>query len=132
MRSSLRYFLAFLGLLAIEICIAIFFTDTFIRPILGDFLVVILVYCFLMSVSSLFYPRPNFHRKKFILLATLLFAIGVETLQAFPFIKMIGLEENRIAKIILGSVFDWWDILAYVLGVIVVYCLEYWYENLRQ
>jgi Protein of unknown function (DUF2809) len=41
------YALAFLGLLALEICIALFVHDRWIRPFVGDTLVVILLYTFL-------------------------------------------------------------------------------------
>jgi len=43
------YFVAALLLFAAEVCIALFFHDRFIRPYFGDFLVVILIYCFLKS-----------------------------------------------------------------------------------
>ncbi|RMB56259.1 DUF2809 domain-containing protein [Dokdonia sinensis] len=123
MKNSLRYFIAFTIILITEICIALFFTDTFIRPIFGDFLAVILVYCFGMFVVSLF-SKPNFKWKKKLLLISLGIAIAIETLQAFPFLEMMGLEENKIATIILGSTFDWWDVLAYLVGALVVYGVE--------
>lgn len=123
MKSSLCYFVAFISILITEICIALFFTDTFIRPIFGDFLAVILVYFFGMFVSSLF-SKPSLKRKKIILLISLGIAIGIETLQAFPFIEMMGLEGNKIATVVLGSTFDWWDVLAYVVGALVVYGVE--------
>ena len=41
-----RYFLAFVALLVIEVLIAKFVTDSFIRPFVGDYLVMILIYLF--------------------------------------------------------------------------------------
>jgi len=48
--SKTTYFLGFLILFAIECLIAYFVKNRFVRPYLGDFLVVILLYCFLMAV----------------------------------------------------------------------------------
>ena len=42
---NLKYFLFALALFMIEVLIALFVHDSFIRPYLGDFLVVILIYC---------------------------------------------------------------------------------------
>lgn len=44
-----NYFIAFILLLVIEVLIAAFLNDGFIRHTMGDFLVVILLYCFFKS-----------------------------------------------------------------------------------
>ena len=109
-----KYFVAFLFLFFIEFFISKYFTDTFIRPFIGDVLVVILIYCFLNAFI-------NFDRKK-IAFGVLIFACVIEVLQAFHFVELLGLSNNHIASIVLGSTFDWKDILAYVIGFVI--CLK--------
>ena len=48
-----NYFLLFAFLFIIEVLIALFVHDRFIRPYVGDFLVVILIYCFVRSFFNL-------------------------------------------------------------------------------
>ena len=49
LRFHKGYFLAAVGLLLLEIFIALFVHDRFIRPYAGDFLATIFVYCLLGS-----------------------------------------------------------------------------------
>jgi hypothetical protein len=92
-----------------EVLIAIYLNDRFIRPYVGDFLVVILIYCFVRS----FIQAPVVP----VALAVLIFSYVVETLQYFNFVKLIGLGHSRIANIIIGNYFTWSDILSYTLGI---------------
>ena len=111
-----NYFLLTIILLFVEICIAVFINDRFIRPYLGDFLVVILLYCFVRSFFNIS-----------ILLAAvivLVFAFGIELLQYLNFVKVIGLQHSKIANTVLGHSFAWMDILAYVLGIFFVLVCE--------
>lgn len=111
---QVKYFIAFLLLFLIEFFIAKYFTDTIVRPFIGDVLVVILIYCFLNTFI-------NFDRKK-IAFGVMIFACVIEVLQAFHFVNLLGLGQNSIASIVLGSTFDWKDIMAYVIGFVI--CLK--------
>ena len=104
-----NYFLLALSLLLIEILIASFVHDAFIRPYVGDFLVVILIYCFIKS----FLNTPVVATAVFVLL----FACAIETAQYFDLAGLLGLQHSRIAKVILGSSFEWKDVLAYTCGI---------------
>ena len=99
-----------------EVAIALFVHDSFIRPFIGDMLVVILIYC---SVRSFF----NFPVVKTII-GVLLFAYLVEFSQYFHLLKISGLSQSRIARIVLGTTFSWTDILMYTLGMGIVMLLE--------
>ena len=115
------YLLASLALFLIEVFIAIFVNDAFIRPYFGDFLVVILIYCFL----KIFWKA-----KPWVLaLSTLIFAYAVEVGQYFHLVDRLGLGNNKLAKTIIGYGFDWWDMVAYTAGIIVVLILEKWRES---
>ena len=110
------YFLLFLLLLWFEVLIALFVHDQFVRPYLGDFLVVLLLYCFTRSFLQV--------RVITAIMMVLLFAYAVETAQYFTVINHLGLEENVFAKTVIGSSFDWQDILAYTLGSLFIYLVE--------
>ena len=111
-----KYFYFTLLLFLIEICIAVFINDTFIRPFIGDVLVVILIYCFVRAFW-------NIH-SSIIALSVLAFSYIIEILQYFSFVNKLGLQNNKILAVALGSTFDWKDIIAYTIGIIVVLWLE--------
>ncbi len=111
-----KYFIGFLLLLITEIFIALFINDSIIRPFLGDFLVVILLYCF----AKTFINASSFS----IAMGVLIFSFGIEILQYFKIVEVLGLQDNRFAYILIGNVFSWGDLLAYGLGVGVAYWID--------
>jgi hypothetical protein len=111
-----RYILATIILLMIETCIALFVRDRFIRPYMGDVLVVILIYCFIKS----FFDLPVLH----VATGVLLFAIGVECLQYFNIVERTGLGDSSVARVIIGTSFSWIDIFCYTAGVAIVWLAE--------
>ncbi|MCP4441381.1 MAG: DUF2809 domain-containing protein [Aureispira sp.] len=110
------YILLSLLLFLIEAIIAIFFRDSFIRPIVGDYLVVILLYCMLHSISSLSFKKAA--------LTVLIFAYAVEFLQWINILEVLGLQKSMFTHLTLGSTFDWGDMLAYTLGITTVLVVE--------
>jgi hypothetical protein len=116
MRWNWKYALIALIILIVEIIIAFFVRDHFIRPFFGDLLVVVLLY---------FSFRTILKAKAFsVAIGVFLFAIGIEVLQYFQLAELLGLEHNGVARIILGSTFDWLDILAYSLGTLLTYVVD--------
>lgn len=117
-RNQLRikYAIAFGLLLLVEVMIALYVHDAFVRPYVGDMLVVILVYSF----ARIFIPE----RCRLLPLYVFLFAAGVEVLQYFKLVHVLGLEHNRFLRIVLGSVFDIKDIVCYGVGVILLEVYE--------
>lgn len=105
-------------LLVIELMIFFFLDDPFIRPFVGDFLVVIFIYTFLRGCLSISVFQG--------LLFTLLFAYGTEFLQYLRFTHFLGLEHNKWAQLFLGTTFHWGDMLAYTLGLALVLGIEKW------
>ena len=116
MKINKKYIYLTIVLFLIEVCIAVFLKDTFIRPIFGDVLVVILLFSF---VRILYYGE----RLKLII-GVLLFSFTIEILQYFQFASILGLEENKIAKIVLGATFNKLDLLAYVVGSLLCFPLD--------
>lgn len=113
-RKQLRvkYVIVFILLLFVEVIIALYVHDTFVRPYVGDMLVVILVYSFM----RIFIPD----RCRLLPLYVFLFAAGVELLQYFRLVQILGLENNTFLRIIIGSVFDIKDIACYGVGSILL------------
>lgn len=110
--GRLHYGVIFLLLLAVEVLIALYVHDDFIRPYVGDVLVVVVVYCFI----RIWMPD----RCRLLPLYVFLFAAGVEVLQYFDLVSVLGLEENVFLRVLIGSVFDWKDILCYAVGCVVL------------
>ena len=84
-----------------------------IRPFVGDLLVILLMYAF---VRVFIEPRNH------ILLAVciLVFAYLVEIGQYFELVSRLGLVDSEIAWIVIGTSFDWLDLLAYTIGFMIV------------
>jgi hypothetical protein len=112
----LKYGLLALLLFGIEVLIALYLHDRIIRPYIGDLLVVILIYCCVKAVIN----APVFATA----LGVLLFAYAVETLQYFRVVDLLGLGHSKLARVIIGSSFEWMDMLAYTLGIGLVLILE--------
>ena len=110
MRKRLFYLTATLALFAIEFCIALFVHDGFVRPFIGDVLVVILIYAFI----RIFIPE----RVRLLPLYVFIFAAVVEMLQYFKIVEVLGLQDNKVMSTIIGTSFDIRDILCYFVGCV--------------
>jgi hypothetical protein len=104
------YFITFIVFFIVETLIAIYLKDSFIRHTFGDYLAVILLYCFFKSYIQ---AKP-IH----IALAVLLTAFTIE------FSQLFNLQENSLAKIVFGCTFHVSDLLAYILGIVTVIIVE--------
>ncbi len=117
MRFNRTCFLIALGLLAVEILIATRLSHLpFIRNSLGDYLVVILLYCLARS----FFTLPPLALAAAVLLA----ACSLEVGQYFQLARALGLRPGSLPAIILGSTFSPTDILMYLLGCFTSFILE--------
>jgi len=96
--------------------IAMFVDDKFIRPYVGDYNVVILMYCFVRCFFT-------FSMKQ-VAISVLLFSYSIEILQYFDFVHRLGLTNSKLANLILGNHFEWIDVIAYNLGILTVVVIE--------
>lgn len=117
LKFNKTYTLFFISILVIEILIAKFLTHGFIRYTFGDYLVVILIYCFLKS----FINANSFY----VAISVLLFAYSIEFLQLINLLDILDLGNNHLAKLILGSTFHISDLVAYTLGTLTTLIIEY-------
>jgi hypothetical protein len=109
---NIKYFLIFISIFIVEVIIAVFIKDNFIRPYFGDYLVIFLVYYFLLSFI-------NADKNK-IALGVLVFAFTVEIIQYFQVLSYFNLEKNRILRIVAGNTFSFEDLFIYTLAYLTI------------
>ena len=117
MKKRILYAVATLFLLLIEVIIALYVHDDFIRPYVGDVLVVIVIYTFIRIIVP--------EKCKLIPLFLFVFAAGVELLQLANIVEILGVADNKFLKILIGSVFDIKDIVCYAVGSVIL-CMYEW------
>ena len=116
LKFNKTYFALAVLIFITEVMIALFVHDLFIRPYVGDVLVVILIYCFVKSFLDLpVLPTA---------LAVLEFSFVIETLQFFEIVNRLGLQDSKFANTVIGNSFAWIDMLAYIIGIILILCFE--------
>jgi hypothetical protein len=115
------YAITALAIFAIEVLIALFARDAFVRPYGGDVLAVALVYTALRAVTPLgLWPA---------IIVTLAIALTVELGQLFGIARALGLESNPVARVVLGGSFDLADLAAYSAGALLVVAVEVWQKR---
>jgi len=112
-RKRILYAIAFILLMIIEVCIAVYIRGGFIRNYFGDVLSVMVVYSFV----RIFMPEGC----RRLPLYVFLFAVGIELTQYFQLVRLLGLENNRVISVVLGGAFDWADILCYGAGCLIIW-----------
>lgn len=117
MKKRILYAVATLFLLLIEVIIALYVHDDFIRPYVGDVLVVIAIYTFIRIIVP--------EKCKLIPLFLFIFAAGVELLQLANIVEILRVADNKFLKILIGSVFDIKDIVCYAVGCVIL-CMYEW------
>lgn len=119
-KKRLTYGIVFIVLLTAEVLIALFVHDRFIRPYVGDALVTVLLCCFL----RIFWPEKG----RGLALWVFLFSVIVEILQLANLPALFGMEGHLI-KLLLGSTFDFLDILCYFCGCALFFLVEWLFKK---
>lgn len=116
-RLRIIYGVTFALIFIIEIFIALFVRDDFIRPYIGDVLVTVLI----CSFARFFIPE------KIKLMPVFIFAFSalVEIGQYFDFVKLLGLDDNVFISTLLGRTFSVADLICYALGCIAFALFDY-------
>ena len=100
-------------LLAVEVIIALFVHDAFLRPYGGDVLVTALLCC----LVRICWPRGV----RLLPLWVFLFALAVEVAQTVDYVSLLGLSDHAFFRILMGSSFSVADIFCYAAG-----CALFW------
>lgn len=121
--KRVAYLIATLMIFVTELLIALFVHDKFLRPYVGDVLVVVLIYTF----ARIFMPEGV----RLLPLYIFLFAAGVEVLQYFRIVEVLGLSDNKVLSVLIGSVFDIKDIVCYGVGCVILGAYEWmrWHKS---
>ena len=115
------YLIIFILLIVVETLIALYVHDDFIRPYIGDIIVVIVLYSFV----RIFIPE----KCRLLPLYIFIFSVAVEIMQYFKIINILGLQNNSFARVIIGSVFDLKDIACYGIGCLILALYEILRKN---
>jgi Protein of unknown function (DUF2809) len=105
-------FIRFSIILLLEVIIAVFFRDQWIRPFLGDVLVVMAIAYFVHAFLAIPFRT--------IAIGSLILAYCIELLQFFRILDLLGWQESPLAHLTIGSTFDWRDLAAYTIGIAIV------------
>lgn len=115
-KRRLTYMLLFVLFLAIEVLIALFVRDNFIRPYVGDMLVTVVICLLLRAVMPI--------KARLLPLFVFILAALVEIGQYFDFVALLGLSDNRFFSVLLGRTFSLADIICYGAGCIIFFLCE--------
>ncbi len=118
--KRIKYLISFILTFLIEAVIAVFIHDNFIRPYLGDVLIIICVYLFFRTIFL--------DKFKYLSLYVLILAVLIEMLQYFNIAKIIA-GDNKLVNIVLGATFDIKDIICYVIGYAIILIIEKIYRR---
>lgn len=114
MKRRVVYFsLSFLCFIACFLIVKFFDDNQFIRGFLGDIIVISLIF-FLIKILHDFNTLQ-------LTIFTLVIAFITEFIQYLKLTTFLGLENNTLARLILGSVFDPYDLIAYTIGAMNIY-----------
>jgi hypothetical protein len=105
------------GLFIVEVLIACYMHDRWVRPYGGDVLAAVLVYVGLRVFSR---------RASSLRLAIAAFITGacVEVLQACNLPVRLGLTHYTVLRVAIGTTFQWGDLLAYAMGATLAWWLD--------
>ncbi|PQJ42594.1 hypothetical protein BTO00_11040 [Vibrio campbellii] len=111
-KNGLKSLVCFIAL----VVIALYVRDSFIRPTVGDVLVVVWLYYFLASLFSM--------PVNWLVSLVVLIAFAVELGQLLQVAAWLAIEPSSPLAIILGATFDWKDLLAYCIGGLLCWWME--------
>lgn len=120
MKKSLKriiYAVLFVIFTAIEVLIALYVHDSFVRPYIGDILVVVVIYLAVRVVMP--------EKCALLPLYVFLFAAAVEVSQYFDLVTLLHFENNRFMKTLIGATFDISDIICYGVGCLLLGIFEF-------
>ena len=112
MKQRKPYIIIFIAIFAVETCIALFVHDDFVRPYIGDVIVMWAVYCLAQIIIG-----GRFGSYK-VAVGSLIFAFFVELLQKFRIVDVLGIK-SPVLRTIIGTSFAPADLVCYLAGTAV-------------
>ncbi|MEL7084023.1 MAG: DUF2809 domain-containing protein [Cyanobacteria bacterium J06597_1] len=116
MKFQPYYWYWFLRLLFLEVAIALYVDDRFVRPYIGDVLVVISLYALIRAWFKYSIESTA--------VGVLIFSYCIEVLQYFNIVELLRLDAYPLARVIIGTSFSGKDFIAYTIGFLLILGLE--------
>lgn len=116
LKKRLLFLAVFIFLFIVEVLIALYVHDNFVRPYVGDMIVTALVWSF----ARIVFPQ------KFRLMSiyVMIFATLIEVGQYFNYVDVLGIT-NPVLVTMMGTSFAWADIACYAVGCVVAAVSDY-------
>ncbi len=125
MKKRLPYIIIFVIIFIIETLIALFVHDDFVRPYIGDVIVVWLVYCFAQIILA---KRFSSYAVAF---GVMIFAFLVELLQKMRIVDVLGID-SPILRTIIGTSYANADLICYAAGTAVTFLGIFIYNRINK
>ena len=126
MKKRLPYIILFVIITAVEVMIALFCHDGFVRYYLGDVIVVWAVYCFVQIFLCGRFSSCG------VALGVMIFAFIVEFLQGVNIVDLIGLGDIPFFRVLIGTSFSPVDLLCYAVGTAAEFAGIFLHRKYRQ
>lgn len=110
LKKRLIFLAVFVFLFFVEVLIALYVHDDFIRPYVGDMIVTVVVWSF----ARIVFP----YKFRLMSLYVMIFAILVEIGQYFNYVDILRIT-NPILVTMMGTSFAWADIACYAVGCVI-------------
>ncbi|MCR2032981.1 ribosomal maturation YjgA family protein [Anaerofustis stercorihominis] len=114
--DRIKYLISAIIIISAEVFIAVFVNDDFIRPYVGDMLVVFVLYFLYKTL----FPKKNKNLPFYIFILSVI----IEILQGINIVDILGLGDIKFFRILIGTNFDIKDILCYLIGCMILYYIE--------
>ena len=111
------YAVLFVLLMLIEIYIAAFVTNVFVRSYLGDVFITLLICFFVQAVI----PK----KINFLSILVFLFALVVEIGQYFDVVKLLGLDDYKLISVWFGRCYSFYDVICYAVGCLIFVVVDF-------
>lgn len=116
LKKRLLFLAVFIFLFIVEVLIALYVHDDFVRPYVGDMIVTVLVWSF---------ARIGFPQKfRLMSIYVMIFATLIEVGQYFNYVDVLGIT-NPVLVTMMGTSFAWADIACYAIGCVVAAVSDY-------
>lgn len=116
LKKRLLFLAVFIFLFIVEVLIALYVHDNFVRPYVGDMIVTVLVWSF----ARIVFPQ----KFRLMSLYVMIFATLIEVGQYFNYVDVLGIT-NPVLVTMMGTSFAWADIACYAVGCVVAAVSDY-------
>ena len=116
LKRRLVFLALFIFIFIVEVLIALYVHDDFVRPYVGDMIVTVLVWSF----TRIVFPQ----KFRLMSLYVMIFATLIEVGQFFNYVDVLGII-NPVLVTMMGTSFAWADIACYAVGCVVAAVSDY-------